>query len=518
MGKCAQGGASSKAPAKTRPLVGLSVEDYQNFVANAELLEEGFFAYDESLEAKPERRVSEFEPPISSLYRMSKLRRYYAIRYGDKCPADEFAMECCRKGLIGASHFFRSSILSAVKDCCNNSSPVLISGETGTGKEAVAKCIHQMGKYKDKKFVAVNCGAIPSELLESEIFGIAKGAATGITDDRPGFVEEADGGILFLDEIGEMSPAMQGKMLRFLNDGTFYRVGERKERSVETRIISATNRDIENEIKNGNFKEDLYCRINTMQIDIWPLCLRPGDLLILTYFFIQEFNAKNNDQIKAVTIKFLTQLLEHRWKGNARELKNSIERLGNVMKAENSDCFFMLDFGLDGVETISKSIEKYIPVIPIEDLCKVDLSGIMEDRGKHARAAPDFWKFEERLRMIAEERREMDISPDDYEPFSFEGVILRRFGDPQEDTREFGNEPSSQKNEEYRASELLAQAKEEVWDELLKLKYKALRRKYSRRLLEKHDTIKSAHEAAGTSYKTFNKWLNWVDPDLSSTE
>ncbi len=204
--------------------------------------------------------------------------------------------------------------------------PVLISGETGTGKELVARTIHQLSPRAGGPFVAVNCSAVPESLLESELFGHEKGAFTGALARRAGYFELADGGTIFLDEITEMSPALQAKYLRILQDGVIRRLASKDEVKVNVRIIAATNKDATQAVQDGSFREDLYYRVNVLSIALPPLRRRPEDIPILLEAFVAEFNQKYDRRVKSVDEAAMTLLRRHSWPGNVRELRNTVER------------------------------------------------------------------------------------------------------------------------------------------------------------------------------------------------
>jgi len=207
-----------------------------------------------------------------------------------------------------------------------SSAPVLVTGETGTGKELVARTIHQMSARAKGPFVAVNCSAIPETLLESELFGHERGAFTGALERRAGYFELADAGTIFLDEITEMSPALQAKYLRVLQDGVVRRIGAKTELSVDVRLVAATNRDAAQAVQDKTLREDLFYRINVLSISLPPLRRRTGDIPLLVEAFITEFNAKYDRQVRAADDAAMAQLREHGWPGNVRELRNVIER------------------------------------------------------------------------------------------------------------------------------------------------------------------------------------------------
>jgi DNA-binding NtrC family response regulator len=204
-------------------------------------------------------------------------------------------------------------------------STILITGESGTGKELIAGAIHCHSNYRQGPFITVNCGALPEHLLESELFGHVKGAFTGAICSKRGLVEAADNGSLFLDEIGEMSPAMQIKLLRFLESGEFRRVGETKTRYVKVRLLVATNRDLHQAIKQGAFREDLFYRINVIPLHVPPLRERRDELPRLCNHFLRQCAEKIHKPVTGIAKEAMTLLIQHDWPGNVRELINTIE-------------------------------------------------------------------------------------------------------------------------------------------------------------------------------------------------
>ncbi|MBB4807717.1 DNA-binding NtrC family response regulator [Chryseobacterium defluvii] len=217
---------------------------------------------------------------------------------------------------------------------------VLLTGETGTGKEVFANAIHEGSDRKKNNFVAINCSAFSKEILESELFGHKQGAFTGAVKDKKGLVEEANGGTLFLDEIGEMPIELQAKLLRVLETKEFIKMGETKISKSDFRLIAATNRDLENEIRQGNFREDLYFRLNVFEISLPPLRERKEDLKVLAKSFIDLFSHKLHLPAVQVTPEYYKTLEKNDWKGNIRELRNTIERSlilmsNNLLDVEN---------------------------------------------------------------------------------------------------------------------------------------------------------------------------------------
>jgi len=227
--------------------------------------------------------------------------------------------------LLGTSPCMRD-VYRLIDQAAPTPAPVLITGETGTGKELVARTIHELSARGKQPFVAVNCSAIPETLLESELFGHEKGAFTGAMERRAGYFELADAGTIFLDEVTEMSPGLQAKYLRTLQDGAVRRLGGKQELRVDVRIIAATNRDPLQAVKDGAFREDLYYRLNVLTIALPALRHRAEDIPILIEAFIAEFNDKYGKAVKTVDDQSLRLLQQHSWPGNVRELRNTIER------------------------------------------------------------------------------------------------------------------------------------------------------------------------------------------------
>lgn len=217
-------------------------------------------------------------------------------------------------------------VFEKIKRVAPANANALIHGESGTGKELVARAIHSSGPRQNKPFVAVNCTAIPEGLLESELFGHVKGSFTGAIADKKGLFEEADGGTIFLDEIGDLSATLQAKLLRVLQDKTVRPVGGNDVKQIDVRIISATHRDLSALAKEGRFREDLYYRLNVLPVEVPPLRNRQQDIPLLVDSFIQRFAIQNNSKVRGITPDALAALVAHPWPGNVRELENLIER------------------------------------------------------------------------------------------------------------------------------------------------------------------------------------------------
>src|ERR1700756_2474724 len=240
--------------------------------------------------------------------------------------------------------------------------PVLIQGESGTGKDIIARMIHARSPWRTGPFVKVNCPAIPGTLLESELFGYEKGAFTGAYGSKPGRVELAHRGSLFLDEISELDMSLQSKLLQLLQDGQFCRIGAQEDKKVEVRVVCATNRKLEVEIENGTFRSDLFYRINVVNLHLPPLRERAADISQLADYFLEYHNRKYNCRAKPLSAEMMTTLRKYHWPGNIRELENLIKRyviLGNeeVISADlqpRSNDFFNTDIPVDGQISLKK--------------------------------------------------------------------------------------------------------------------------------------------------------------------
>ncbi len=235
--------------------------------------------------------------------------------------------------ILGSSLLMRE-LLEMISYVAPTEATVLINGESGTGKELVAAELHNNSERRDKPFVKVNCAALAESLLESELFGHEKGAFTGADKQREGKFVQAEGGTLFLDEIGETSQAMQVKMLRVLQEHELQRVGGEETIRTDARIIAATNRDLEQEVHNGNFREDLYYRLNVVTVTVPPLRKRRDDIPTLVEHFVRKFAEKNRREVAGVTSECMELLCSYSWPGNVRELENAIERGVILMRGE----------------------------------------------------------------------------------------------------------------------------------------------------------------------------------------
>jgi len=244
------------------------------------------------------------------------------------------------EGVIYSSEKMKS-IVSMVENIAKTDATVLITGETGVGKEVIAKLIHKKSHRRNKRFVVINCAAIPENLIESELFGHEKGAFTGASYRKIGKFEQGQGGTIFIDEIGELPLNMQIKFLRVLQERQFERVGSTENINLDARVIVATNKDLWEETKKSNFREDLYYRINVIKIEIPPLRERKEDIIALSNAFLKEFSTYYNKNLEKIDLETVHILLNYPWKGNVRELKNVIER--SVILAKKNDEILTID-------------------------------------------------------------------------------------------------------------------------------------------------------------------------------
>jgi len=238
---------------------------------------------------------------------------------------DKGAYDCHFDHLIGESPQMKK-VYDLIDRVSNTKSNILISGESGTGKELVAKAIHRQSQRKGRPFMVINCAGIPESLIESELFGYKKGAFTGAVADKEGLFQAAEGGTVFLDEVGDLTPAIQVKLLRVIQERTFTSVGGTEEKKVDVRFISATNKDLEREVMEKRFREDLYFRINVIKISMPPLREREGDLPLLGQYFLEKYSREFNKDVKKISAYAMDILTQYSFPGNVRELENIIER------------------------------------------------------------------------------------------------------------------------------------------------------------------------------------------------
>lgn len=281
------------------------------------------------------------------------------IRQLERQSQDQFEFE----SIVGKSAKMQE-IYQLIENIAPANTTVLVTGDSGTGKELVAKAIHARSTKKDKPFVVINCAAIPEQLLESELFGHKKGSFTGAIADKKGLFEEANGGTLFLDEIGEIPPSIQVKLLRVLQEGEIRAVGSNQSKRVDVRLITATNKDLAKMIQLGTFREDLYYRINVISIALPPLRNRQEDIPLLAYHFLKKHSDRLSKKIDKLSVDVLQSLQNYKWVGNVRELENVIERAvvlasGDTIHAKDLPPQVLGESFYLGEETGTKDLTQY---------------------------------------------------------------------------------------------------------------------------------------------------------------
>jgi DNA-binding NtrC family response regulator len=281
----------------------------------------------------------------------------------------ELKVEHNFENIISTSDKF-NKILRSVEQVASTDSTVLILGETGTGKELLARAVHSISNRSDRPLVKVNCATLPENLIESELFGHEKGAFTGATSRKIGRFELANSGTIFLDEIGELPLGLQTKLLRVLQEGEFERLGNPQTTKVDVRVIAATNRDLEKEIKEGSFREDLFYRLNVFPIQIPPLRDRKEDIALLVTHFLKRYNAKAGKKVEIVTQDVIEKLQSYAWPGNVRELENIIERAVITSKGNK----LILGDWLSQAD-LSKARSK---ILPLEDMERQYIIEVLE--------------------------------------------------------------------------------------------------------------------------------------------
>jgi two-component system response regulator AtoC len=272
--------------------------------------------------------------PDEVILTLKKAEERERLRRENELLRKEVQKEYSFKNIISKNEKMRS-IFEVINKVAPYKSTILITGESGTGKELIAKALHYSSERSQSPFIPVNCGAIPENLLESELFGHVKGAFTDAIRTKKGLFEEADGGTLFLDEIGELPSQLQVKLLRVLQDGEIRRVGESKSIQIDVRIITATAKDLTKEVSEGRFREDLFYRLNVLPITIPPLRERKEDIPLLVTHFINKYSQSMDKNVAGITPKALDTLINYKWYGNVRELENTIERAIVLTEGEN---------------------------------------------------------------------------------------------------------------------------------------------------------------------------------------
>ena len=274
----------------------------------------------ESLERRVAERTAELEAALGEVERLRS-----RLEVENKYLQEEIGLANDFQGIVSNSESFRG-VLSEVEQVADTGATVLILGETGTGKELLARAVHDISRRRERPLVKVNCAALAENLIESELFGHEKGAFTGATARKVGRFELADGGTLFLDEVGELPHDLQAKMLRVLQEGEFERLGGTETLRVDVRVIAATNRDLEGDVEEGRFRQDLFYRLNVFPIRSLPLRERREDIPLLVRHFVGKFSAETGRQVDSVPTEVMERLIAYDWPGNVRELENVVER------------------------------------------------------------------------------------------------------------------------------------------------------------------------------------------------
>ena len=299
-------------------------------------------------------------------------------------------------------------IYETIRNISTTSAPVLITGKSGTGKELVARAVHFESDRKDRRFIVINCATLQETILESELFGHIRGAFTGAIRDKRGLIEEADGGTLFLDEVGDLPPRIQVKLLRVLQDGEFRSIGDLKDKKVDLRIISATNRNLEDELLKGSFREDLYYRLKVISINMPPLRERKEDIPLLANYFMKKYAKKYEKKIVDITASAMWCLINSPWKGNVRELENTIARgiaISNDSIIDERDLF--------SEEYSSPDISfKTAKKKALTDFYRTYITSVLtRNNGNISRAAEDCGIKRQSLQQIM---KRCGINPDDF--------------------------------------------------------------------------------------------------------
>jgi DNA-binding NtrC family response regulator len=298
---------------------------------------------------------------------------FMVVRRALEKPALAREVERAREGILDppaahsllGAHPLMQRLLDKVIAAATSRATVLIHGETGTGKELVASAVHTQSKRKSGPFVRLNCSALSEAVLESELFGHEKGAFTGAVTRRKGRFEQADGGTLFLDEVSGIPPPVQVKLLRFLQERQFERVGGNETLTVDTRIVAATNKDLRQLVDDGRFRQDLYYRLNVVRLDVPPLRVRPSDIPLLADHFVRRFAVENDKSIGGFTHQAMEALLTQPWPGNVRELQNAVEQAVVLCKGDRVE---VDDLPLSRVSNDAESIRLLIPGVTMAEL------------------------------------------------------------------------------------------------------------------------------------------------------
>ncbi len=323
-----------------------------------------------------------FDPAELSLVAHKAIAHYTLVKKNREMAATIVTLQS--NDFIGSSPAIQA-VRTMVERVAPLDVPVLVQGETGTGKELVARMIHRASKRAENKFLAINCGALNESILESELFGHEKGAFTGASQDKKGLFEAADKGTVFFDEINSMSPSLQVKLLRVIQEGSFLRVGGTNDILVDVRIISATNAELKNEVEQSRFREDLYYRLNVMNIDLPSLRDHREDIAELAYFFLRKCAGKFEKTITAIASETLSHLSKYAWPGNVRELENVISR---AVIMEQSNALTVASLPEELLADENRILASNLPLMSLEDMEKFMIKmALNQTNGNRSKAA-----------------------------------------------------------------------------------------------------------------------------------
>lgn len=332
-------------------------------------------------------KLEELSVTVERALEFNELRRENKILRGELKGSYVF------KGIIGKSQGMQE-VFDLIRRVAPSHANVLISGESGTGKEKVARAIHDLGPRAKKPFIAINCTAIPDTLLESELFGHAKGSFTGANQRKRGLFEEAEGGTIFLDEIGDMELSLQAKLLRVIQEKRLRAVGDNIDRPINVRILAATHKDLKAAIKNGTFREDLFYRLSVIPIVIPPLRHRKDDIIELANYFLKKFAVENESAVRGFTQEAMERLVQLPWEGNVRELENLMERCVVLGKNELIDVSQLPSVVLNETESFFSNNAGTVQTL--EEMEKRYMRFVLEKSG---------WKKEKAAQMLGISRR-----------------------------------------------------------------------------------------------------------------
>ena len=343
--------------------------------------------------------------------KISRIDEYLKVKRENQNLRQEVETQYDFQNMIAKSRSM-DAVFGMIRKVSATASNVLITGESGTGKEMIARAIHFNSAVREGKFLPINCGAIPTTLWESEILGHIRGAFTGATRDKEGYLQVADGGTLFLDEITEMPPEAQVKLLRVIENQEFTPLGSVKTRRLNARIIAASNQDMRREMEEGKFRKDLYYRLNVVHIEVPPLRERKGDIPVLVRHLVSRYNRELGKKIQGVDNATMRLLLSHDWKGNVRELKNAVERAMIFCDRETIGVDD-LPAELHGAKRISGLMSRGDFKQSVKEFERISILSVLEEAGYDKRHAASLLGLSKSSLYRKMEELEIDLSPDE---------------------------------------------------------------------------------------------------------